>query len=187
MIGTGVGAATGVAAFAAIGAGTGALSAQIGYTVSSGKNYDSGEMGIAAIVGAGTGAVKGALSITNPGGTAATNTVLDGISGGLQYGLTQMYNGRRFSRELALESTGTGLISAGLSGMIDDVLGGSSSYQNYSSWLNMTGKNTFLSPETVKKLARAAATSESLKGISTSVTSEIANNYAQKKLLRFEK
>lgn len=186
LIGTGVGAATGVAAFAAIGAGTGALSAQIGYSVSSGKKYDSGEMVIASSVGAVAGAAKGALSVINPGGTSAVNTAIDGISGGLQYGLTQMYNGRQFSKALAAESISTGFISAGVSGIIDDVLGGPSTYQNYSSWLNMSSKNTFLSPATVKYLARAAATSESLKGISVSAVSETANNYVQKKLLRVE-
>jgi hypothetical protein len=89
LVGTGIGIGAGIATFAAIGAGTGVIGGQLGYSASSGKDYDSGEMLISAGVGGAAGAMAGGIS----GGTglavagasfgsgAAASLLMDGITG----------------------------------------------------------------------------------------------------------
>jgi hypothetical protein len=109
LVGTGIGIGAGIATFAAIGAGTGVIGGQLGYSASSGKDYDSGEMLISAGVGGAAGAMAGGIS----GGTglavagvssrvvaAATtkvtiaNAVVYGSASTAQYELTSKYNGQ---------------------------------------------------------------------------------------------
>jgi len=117
LIGTGVGIGAGVAAFALVGAGTGALGSQIGYSIVSGKHYDSGEMAIAAATGAAVGAVSGGLQATPLAGTVAAYTInvaANGLGSTAQYALTQRYHGEEIdpytAAHVGLQSTVTAMI-----------------------------------------------------------------------------
>lgn len=180
LIGTGVGLAPGLASFAAIGAGVGALSSQAGYAISSGKNYSSEEMVISASTGMVSGAIKGAVTYLNPAAAQVVNNIIDGVAGATQYALTQRYNGRRFDKDMLFESFGVGLVTMGISGITDEVLDLPVGYQG---WSNIP-KFNWLDSSTVKYLARAAATSKALNGILTSTVSEVANNQTHKKILQ---
>lgn len=179
LIGTGVGIVPGLASFAAIGAGVGAVSSQVGYAISSGKNYSSEEMVISSSTGMASGAIKGAITYLNPGAAQVVNNIIDGVAGSTQYALTQRYNGRRFDKDMLLESVGVGLVTMGISGITDEVFDLPVSYQG---WSNIP-KSNWLESSTVKYLARAAVTSKAINGIFTSIVSEVANNRTQKKIL----
>jgi hypothetical protein len=109
LIGTGIGAASGAAAFAAIGAGSGFIGGQAGYSISSGEDYDSGEMFIAAAVSGAAGAASGAVGY-GLGATSAllADAAIDGTANAAQYIITEKYNGRNPSWEKTLLEAGTG-------------------------------------------------------------------------------
>jgi hypothetical protein len=93
LIGTGIGIGAGWMAFSAIGAGTGAIGSQLGYSVASKKEYDSDDMMIAAGVGAVTGAITGGV-LANTTTAYAVNVATNGVAGSVQYAITEKYHGR---------------------------------------------------------------------------------------------
>jgi RHS repeat-associated protein len=137
LIGTGVGALSGVAAFTAIGAGAGAIGGQAGYSLTSKKDYDSGEMiisaGISAAAGAVTGAISGAAGLTVVGASSQivastttkvmiTNAIVNGSASVAQYELTAKY--RHF--DPTWEGRGAAFGSGAASSLLlDGIAGGS--------------------------------------------------------------
>jgi hypothetical protein len=125
LIGTGVGATAGIATFAAIGAGSGVIGGELGYSATAGNNYDSGDMVIAAtasgVAGGITGAV-GASSITGSGTAFAINLMANGGASAAQYTATEIYHGRTPNPTIAAAN---GLLGAGVGSAFDEVLGGS--------------------------------------------------------------
>ncbi len=130
LIGSGIGAGAGIAAFAAIGAGGGLLASQAGYSIASGKKYNSNEMLVASAVGAGSGAISGALGApasVNPLAGSSTSVALQGLSnfaaGSAQYVGTQLVNRNAINPEDAAIAGGMGFVSGGIADGIS--LGGS--------------------------------------------------------------
>jgi hypothetical protein len=121
LVGTGLGAAAGVATFASIGAGGGLLSAQAGYSIASKKDYKSKEMLVAAAVGAGSGAISGALgapaSVNPLSGTATALALRAGsnfVAGSVQYIGTKMVNGEQIDPAEAAIAGGVTYITDGI-------------------------------------------------------------------------
>ena len=120
LIGTGLGASAGIAAFATIGAGGGLLSAQAGYSIASGKDCQSDEMLVAATVGAVSGAISGALgaptSVNPLSGTPAAYAVqatTNFVAGAAQYIGTQFVNGEKVNLRDAAIVGGANYLMAG--------------------------------------------------------------------------
>jgi hypothetical protein len=180
LIGTGVGAGAGVAALASAGAGAGVLSAQAGYSIASGKDFDSSELVIAATVGGVAGAAKGALVATGSGNNA-TSAFLDGVAASAQYAATEMYHGRPMDLGLAAESASVGVASAGVSGIIGEGFQAFSPQTNNQMWINVAGSNrNWLSSSTTAFLARGALIREAVREGFVSAISETANNYGNR-------
>ncbi len=133
LIGTGFGAGAGVSlmtSMIAAGAGAGVLSGEIGYSIASGKDYDTGEMMIAAIVGGVAGGASGAVGASGLGGTLAGSAIdaaINGTASASQYAFTEIYNGRKPQLKDALIEAGTGVAVSG----VFDLLG-STGGQRYS-------------------------------------------------------
>jgi hypothetical protein len=133
LIGTGLGAGAGVSlmtSMVATGAGAGVLSGEIGYSIASGKDYDTGEMVIAATVGGAAGGASGAVGGSGLGGTLAGSTLdalINGAASASQYAATEVYNGRIPQLKNALIEAGTGVAVSG----VFDLLG-STGGQRYS-------------------------------------------------------
>jgi hypothetical protein len=172
LIGTGVGYSAGIAAFSTIGAGTGVVGGEIGYSIASGKEYDSGEMAIAASVGGASGAITGGISGSSLTGTTTgiiINAGTQGTAGSMQYALTEKYNGRNPQLSTVMH---TGLVTAGNSLIWDSpsiVYGTSQSRASF--WIGAANnpntrdafKNTFmqiarghLRSDTVKEVFRSS-------------------------------
>ena len=184
LIGTGVGIGAGVAALAAAGAGAGVLSAQAGYSAASGKDFDSGELAIAATVGGVAGAAKGALALTAvEAGGLGVNSAIDGVAGAVQYAATEMYNGRSMDLRLAVESTSVGVVSGAVSGIIGEGVRVASSQSNGSMWIRVASNNhNWLSKSTTLFLARGAIIQQSASGVAVSAVSYIASTITNNKI-----
>jgi len=175
LIGTGVGIGAGVAALAAAGAGAGVLSAQAGYSAASGKDFDSGELAIAATVGGVAGAAKGALMATGAGGLGV-NSAIDGAAGAVQYAATEMYNGRSMDLGLAVESTSVGVVTGAVSGLFGEGVRVASPQSNGSMWINVASNNhNWLSKSTTLYLARGAIIQQSASEVAVSAMSYVAS------------
>lgn len=135
LIGTGFGASAGIAAFAAMGAGTGILGSQAGYSLTSGTSYNSGEMVINAGVGGVTGSISGAVlggvgigMVGRPAWAIAeastkvmiANAMINGAGSTAQYELMERYNGR----DPTWGGRGMAFASGGASSIIMDGLMG---------------------------------------------------------------
>jgi RHS repeat-associated protein len=137
LIGTGVGAAAGIATFAAIGAGSGVIAGELGYSATAGESFDSGDMVIAAaasgVAGGITGGI-GASSIAGSGTAFTLNMLANGGASAAQYTATQLSNGQTVNPALAAVN---GLAGGIVGGAADLILGGSTVGNYADRWMSV--------------------------------------------------
>jgi hypothetical protein len=111
-----------MAVMASIGAGTGVLGSEAGYSFASGKNFESSKLVTTSIVGGVTGAINGVLGapaginpISNQVVAFGARTLVNGVSGALDYSASEMIDGRKPTTYGLGVSAGVGLVS-GLAG-----------------------------------------------------------------------
>jgi hypothetical protein len=142
LIGTGVGAAAGIASFAAIGAGTGIIGGQLGYSATTGKDFDSGDMVIASAAGGIAGGVTGgvgASSIAGSGTAFAINILANGGASAAQYAATQLSNGQPINPAVAVVN---GLAGGAIGRAADLIPGGSQASQYAARWMSVANNPT---------------------------------------------
>jgi len=160
LIGTGVGAASGVAMLATIGAGSSILGSEVGYQITSGKEFSSGELLATSAVGGVTGAITGVLGAPgmNPSVSMGAKILVNSVAGVADYSLQSVVNGQTLTK--------TGLISSGIVGLGSGILGnalpsinslgGSKATKLYERGLASTYSNAFIKPDnTVREVQRS--------------------------------
>ncbi|MDW8326815.1 MAG: hypothetical protein RMK99_09635, partial [Anaerolineales bacterium] len=121
LIGGGITAGAGVAAFAMIGAGTGVVGSEIGYQLTAGADFKTEELVANASISGVSGAVSGMVGAPSFGASAVASTsariLVSGAAGAAQYSVTQGLNGREITGEGLAMSTAVGL-GAGVLGEV---------------------------------------------------------------------
>jgi hypothetical protein len=187
LIGTGVGAAAGIATFAAIGAGSGVLAGQLGYSATAGVNFESGDMVISAaasgVAGGITGAV-GASSIAGSGTAFTIDFLVNGGASAAQYTTTQLSNGQPVNPAVALVNGFAG----GVVGGVADVIPGSSQTVDYTKlWMGVA--NNPATRTSLSNASRMALGGLSVYGVEQVPRSGATNwitNYWQHKLAEIQ-
>jgi RHS repeat-associated protein len=181
LVATGIGAATGSAMIAAAvtGAGVGAITAEAAYNITAGENYNTTDMMIATGVGAVAGAANGAIGVTSIAGTTTglvAETAVNGAAGSSQHLLTSLHNGASLDGNLLLESAGVGLLTAGTTGMVDQLLGPllPSQGSQVATWAQIA-KSPYLSKSTTTYIIKSYLTRDALNGIVRGTISNISS------------
>jgi RHS repeat-associated protein len=117
-----VGAAGGALIGTGVGASAGVIGSQFGYSAVSGKKFDREELILTSTIGGVTGAATGVLGapaginpISNPALAFGARLAVNGISGGVEFGLSEVMDGKSPTVDGLKISVGIGL-TAGLAG-----------------------------------------------------------------------
>jgi len=174
LIATGVGAVAGSAMLAAAitGAGVGAVTAEAGYNLTSGKNYNDADMETATLIGGGAGAANGML-----GPEAAP--VVNGFAGGAQHLITAMNDGATLDAQLVVESADAGAITSlatyGSDYLLDGVL--PSQADQYSMWSSQAVRNSpGLDQNAVTGILRSYMSADAATGLVRGIVSNASSD-----------
>jgi hypothetical protein len=130
LISTGAFALTGVAMVASIGAGTGILASEVGYTVVAQDQFDTGDMVTAAAIGG----VDGAVSAVTK--SPAVRLAVSGVAGAGQEAITELRHGPNVDPINVAVATGLGVTT----GALGELTGGPGSY-TMSKYPDVLGKH----------------------------------------------
>jgi hypothetical protein len=183
LIGTGVGAAAGIATFAAIGAGSGVIAGELGYSATAGKDFDSGDMAIAAaasgVAGGVTGAV-GASSIAESGSAFTIDFLANSGASAAQYTATQLSNGQPINPAVA----GVNGLAGGVVGGAADVMFGGSQVGEYATrWMSIANDSaTRPSLSNASRMATGGLATYGFEQTPRAGVTNVITNYWQHKL-----
>ena len=153
LIGTGVGAASGVAMLATIGAGSSILGSELGYQLTTGKDFKSGELLASSAIGGVTGAITGVLGVPgmNPAVSMGAKILVNGVAGVADYSLQSVVNGQTITKTGIMSSSiiglGSGILGNAVLPSVNTLVGGSIAAKNLEKGLASSYSNAFLRPD----------------------------------------